>query len=267
MQRPQHRRRQLFREAIEHVEIGLVDVGQDLELVLSGEQRTREQHLCQNDADRKQIAARIDFRAHHLLGGHVADLALELPGIGTAVDELAAHDAEITELDLTRAAKQHVARRHVAMHDTERPPVLVMSIVREGEAAQHLVGDVQGDAARKSLAARGNRAQKACQRHAVHELHGHEELAMALAEIDHLDDVRVAERGANPRFVAEHGHEARVACELGQDALDGEALGEPAWAGAMRDIDLCHAPEPKPVAKQIGPEHRASDNRGVGHQN
>jgi len=77
----------------------------------------------------------------------------------------------------------------------------------------------------------------------------------------------MAEGRANPRFVAEHGHEARVLRELGQDTLDREALREPAWAGAMRNVDLCHAPEPKPVAKQIRPEHRASDNRGMGHQN
>ncbi len=127
-------RRQVVAVALEHAQVGLVDAGEDVQLVAPREERAREQHLGQHDADRKQIAARIHLRANHLFGRHVAHLALELAGIGAAVDERAAHDAEVGELHLSGATDQDIAGGDVAVHDAERATLLVAGLVRERRA-------------------------------------------------------------------------------------------------------------------------------------
>jgi hypothetical protein len=104
-----HAGRQVGAVAFERRAVGLVNLGQNVELVLPREQRAGDQHLGQDDADREQIAARIDLHAHHLLGRHVADLALELARIGPTVDVRATHDAEVGQLHVAGAADQHVA--------------------------------------------------------------------------------------------------------------------------------------------------------------
>ena len=64
------------------------------------------------------------------------------------------------------------------------------------------------------LAPRGGGADEARARRAVDVLHRHVELAVLLAEVEHLHDVRVAEPRAHARLVDEHRDEVGVAREL-----------------------------------------------------
>ncbi len=206
-------------------------------------------------------AAAIDRAAHRLLGRHVADLALELTGIRAAIDERRQKNSEVAELHFAGATDEHVAGRHVAMHDAERAPLLVVRTVSEVERAQHFVRDEQRDRYRKAAARGGYRTKQARERHAVHVLECHEHFAIALAEVHHLNDVRMRQSGTDPRLVAEHRYEARVACELWQDALDGKALVEAVRTGTRRNENLRHSTESEPFAEEVGSEARLVDLR------
>jgi len=140
------------------------------------------------------------------------------------------------------------------MHDAERATLLVRRGVREVERAQHLVRDEERDRNREAAARTRDHAQQARERHAVDVLERHEHFAVALTEVDHLDDVRMRKARANARLVAEHRYEARVASELRQDALHCEAFGEAARARLGRDENLRHAPQPEPLPEHVGPE-------------
>ncbi len=250
-QRGQQLRCELRAVTLEHAQVGLENPRQDVELVSARKQRPAEQHLGEHDADGEQIAARVELAADHLLRRHVAHLAFELSGIRPAVDEARAHDAEVGELHLPRAADENVARRYVAVHDAKRPSELVQRLVREGQRAQHLVRDEQGTRQRKSLAARRHGAEQLGAGDAIDILHGHEQVAVALAEIDDLDDVRVGQRSTDTRLVAEHLHEARVLRELRQDELDREALVEAVRTRACGHVDLGHAARTETLAQLV----------------
>jgi hypothetical protein len=86
-----------------------------------------------------------------------------------------------------------------------------------------------------------------------------------LAEIDHLHDVGVRQRGADAGLVAEHLEEPGVERELRQDALDGEALLEAVRAGAAPDVHLGHPPVAEPLAELVGAEPIARRRTRQGH--
>ncbi len=54
--------------------------------------------------------------------------------------------------------------------------------------------------------------------------------------------------------------------QLWQDALDRETLGKATRTSPLRDVHLSHPAQSEAVAQQIRPEHRAGDNRGLGHE-
>ena len=133
-------------------------------------------------------------------------------------------------------------------------PVFVARGVGVLERAQDGERDVQAHVERQLLALRGGGADEARARRAVDVLHRHVELAVLLAEVEHLDDVRVAEAGADARLVDEHRDEVRVAGELRQDALDRDDLLEAVRPGAPRQVDLRHPARRDPLeAARTGP--------------
>ena len=205
------------------------------------EERASGEHLGQHDADGEQIAAVVDFPAEDLLRGHVAQLALQLAGHRAPFGEETPGDAEVDELDVADAADQHVGRRHVAVDDVQRAARLVGGFVREREREEDLVGDVERRSRRDRLSALRGRAKQRGAGDAVHVLHHDVELALVLAELEHLGDVRMVQRPGDPRFVAEHLDELRIFGELRQDALDGDALGEAMRAAAAGQVHLGHA--------------------------
>jgi hypothetical protein len=77
---------------------------------------------------------------------------------------------------------------------------------------------------------------------AVEQLHGEEVLAVRLADVVDLDDVRVAQRRRDARLVEEHPGDLGLDGEVGQDPLDDDELLEPLDAGGAREEDLGHPP-------------------------
>jgi hypothetical protein len=76
---------------------------------------------------------------------------------------------------------------------------------------------------------------------AVHVLHRQEVDAGLLADLEHLRDVVVVERGGQPGLVEEHLHRGRILCALGRDHLEHDVALEAANAGRARHVDPRHA--------------------------
>ena len=65
----------------------------------------QDEHLGQHDAEREDVAPRVELAPDDLLGRHVAELALELSGVGAALDLRGARDAEVGELHGARCGR------------------------------------------------------------------------------------------------------------------------------------------------------------------
>src|SRR5690606_26877308 len=106
----------------------------------------------------------------------------------------------------------------------------------------------------EALALARDVAEQAGEREPVHVLHGHEQLALALAEVDDLDDVRMLQGRADPSLVDEHRDEARVLRELGQNALDREALREAVRPRPASHENFRHASETEALSEYVRAE-------------
>ena len=144
--------------------------------------------------------------------------------------------------------------------------VVVARGVRVVERAQDRKRDVQADVERDRPRRVGRGANEARAGRAVDVLHRHVELAVLLAEVEHLDDVRVAEARADPRLVDEHGDEVRVARVLREDALDRDDLLEAVRAGAPREIDLRHPARRDPPEQLVRPQAQGRRDGGGRHR-
>src|SRR5262249_6678112 len=146
----------------------------------------------------------------HLLGAHVAELALEdallrLTGLAGGLG-----DAEVDELDLALVADEHVLRRDVAMNEVQLLAVDVALVVRVVEALARLHDDDARlrDGHRLRAVARGGRlllaaVEDAAQIFTVNELEGDEVGVLDFAEIEDLADVGVVELDGDLGFVDE----------------------------------------------------------------
>ena len=112
-------------------ELALQNRVHDLVIALAAERALAGGRLVEHAAEREDVAPAIDGAARDLLGRHVRDLALELPGARLLV-ELAERlrDAEVADLRDAVGGDEDVVRGDVAMHDAERAPVVVVELVR-----------------------------------------------------------------------------------------------------------------------------------------
>ena len=131
--------------ALEHRDVGVADLHQHVHLARTGKERTRDQELGEHDGRGELIALGVELAPGDLLGGHVPELALELPLVGATVELGRSRDAEIAELHRAAAADQDVAGRHVAMDEPERTALFVGGFVRVREPATDRKRDLQRD--------------------------------------------------------------------------------------------------------------------------
>ena len=154
------------------------------------------QHLEREDAERVEVAARVERQAAALLGRHVLRRAEHDAGLrlhAVALEQL--RDREVEQLHEVRRARhvqqEHVVGLDVAVNDADR--------VRLGERRAALDQDLH-DALRRHRSA----LERIAQRHAVEELHRHEQSAvLRLAEVEHADRVRMLQARARLRLVVE----------------------------------------------------------------
>src|ERR1019366_5492397 len=96
-------------------------------------------------------------------------------------------------------------------------------------------------------------------------LHRHVQLAVLLAEVEHLHHVRMTEASADPGLVDEHGDEVRVARELGEDALYRDDLLEAVRPCPACEIDLRHPARRDPPEQLVRTQARGRRDAGDGH--
>ena len=171
---------------------------QDLDDVAAGERRPARQHLEQDRARREQVAARVDGLAGHLLGRHVA--------------RRAHHHAGARQLGgrAERRASSRVAGRARPKSSSFTPCGVrntfdglrsrwTMPRACSAASAARMprpIGQRLGDAQRPALQPLG-------QRLALEQLHGDEQLAVVLADLVELADVRVVDARRGPRLAPE----------------------------------------------------------------
>ena len=156
-------------------------------LIESGVNRLRVERLAigeqlvEHGARGEHVGSRVHAFAHDLLGRHVVRRAHDHAGLGQ-VGASEAGETEVEDLDLPVGLDVDVAGLEVAVDD--------IAAVRIGEAVRHLLHDVE-------LLLEGQLAlgDELLEVLALEELHGHVELVVGLAEVEHRDDVRVVQLG------------------------------------------------------------------------
>ena len=100
-------------------------------------------------------------------------------------------------------------------------------------------------------------AQQAERVEPVDELERDEVLAVHLAEVEDLHDLRVGQLRGQLGLVDEHRDEARVGRQVRQDPLDDQDLLEAVRRGDLRAEDLSHAAHRQPFEQRVAAErHR-----------
>ncbi len=125
------------------------------------------------------------------------------------------------------------------MHEAEETPARVAALVHVVESLRDAVRDGQ-----RRLQRHGPGVARAQQRPdvaSVHVLHDEEVLAVDLADVDDVDDVRMVEGRGEPRLGEEHLDERRVLGEVGKDELQHARLLEAGDAEGLREVELGHA--------------------------
>src|SRR5581483_449374 len=155
-------------------------------------------HLVQHSTEAEQIAARIEFFAAGLLGGHVGHGSDSRPGTGQ-VRTHCGHggcsytldrklllrqlgQAEVEQLYLATTADEHVPRLDVAMDDAA------------GVGGIERVGNLDGDA-QQLIQLHGAAGDSVVERVPFQQLHGDEMPAVSMPDLKDGADVLVIERG------------------------------------------------------------------------
>ncbi len=86
-------------------DLDVADLLERREVALAQEQPLAGEQLVEHDAEGEDVAAPVERQAAHLLGRHVAELALEDAGLGLARLAGRLGDAEVDELDLALVAR------------------------------------------------------------------------------------------------------------------------------------------------------------------
>ena len=183
-----------------------------LDVVGALEQAAAGQHLVKHDAARKDVDAAVDVVATlGLLGRHVGVLALHgaaLGRLGRLAQRLG--DAEVEQLHAALVRQHDVRRRDVAVDHAQRVAAVVGQAVRVRERATGLAPDVSDQLGPRRAHGLPDRAHGVGQVAAADVLHRDEVLALDVAELEDLHDVRVVEARRQLRLLDEHADERRL---------------------------------------------------------
>jgi hypothetical protein len=179
------------------------------------------------------VGAAVDLLGSGLLRGHVGDLALELSRPRHREPRRRPCDPEVGDSRDAVDADQDVVRRHVAMNDLQRPPVVVGPLVRRVQAGEGVEDDAHGDPRRDRLLLLRGAVEQVSGRVALDVLH-HEVVAGSRgANFQDRDDVRVVDPRGQTRLVEEHLDELAVPRQVLVQPLDG-----------VKPLKTARAPEP-----------------------
>ena len=212
------------RRLLVHVRPEERDVGRPRERRLPG------QALVEDAAERVDVRALVERVARDLLGGDVLERADDLAGGGDSRERARAlgqpEVAEVAVLATAGLRDEDVRGLDVAVDEA----LLVRGVERLGDLGEELdrALRLERTVLRDELGEVG----------ALDVAHGEEEHAVLLARLVDGDDVRVVERGGDPRLAQEALAEALVLGELGRDHLERDLAPETLLLGA---VDRAHA--------------------------
>ena len=127
------------------------------------------------------------------------------------------------------------------MHDVQRPAVKVLEAVGVCQRFEHSVANVHGDPERKPSTRVRDGATQLGEVDPVDELQGHVWDPVDLAVVERLHDVRVVEKGGDPRFFEEHAADCVVLEGGGADSLEYTRLDETRGTHLTCEVDLRHS--------------------------
>ena len=214
----------------------------------------------ERDAQGPEVCAAIDLAPLELLGREVAELALDLTGLGQVLALGCLRDAEVDDLHQTAVSYEQILRRDVAVHDSERlagaGPGELVGVMQAGGGVRDEAGGQPG-CERPSLATCevGYFSKVA----ALDVLHGHEVAAGfgLFAELEDGHHVRVVDQRRHPRLVQEHAHELRLFGEVRENALDDHDFPEALRTVLAREVHLGH-----PAVRDLREQRVASELLG-----
>ena len=184
------------------------------------------EHLVEHRTQGEEVGAGVDLFAPHLLGGHVVGRPHHHPGAGH-LGRAETRQAEVEDLHLARRLDVDVGGLDVAVDE-------IVS-VGEVEPVRHLLHEVEllVQVAEPAL------GDEVLEVSTLEKLHGHEDLALLLAEVVDRDDVRVVEAGGRLGLAQEALADLVFGAQACRDGLDGHITVE---QGIVAFEDLAHGP-------------------------
>jgi hypothetical protein len=207
-------------------------------------------HFVENRAERKQIAARVEFEAARLFGGHVGDRAEGRTGTGEVGDvsglgersqsgqgSLRTHlgETEIENLHLAGRDQKDVSGLDVAVDDA----LAVSGIERVGELDGDFEDTIQGE--RPAL-------QDGGQALAFEQLHGDERRTAVLVDLMNRADIRVIQCGSGASFAIEALERDGILRKFFGDEFQGDAAAK---FGVLGCIDHTHPAAANPYENAV----------------
>jgi hypothetical protein len=222
-------------------DLDVADLLERREVALADEQPLAGQQLVQHDAAREDVALAIDRQAAHLLGRHVAELALEDAGLGLLALARRLGDAEVDQLHLALEGDEDVLRADVAVDQVEVAAALVALVVRVVQALADLHDHEAGLGHRHRLVDRAAPVEDVPEIATVDVLQRDVVRAVDDTEVEDLGDVRVVQLNRDLRLVDEHLDELFVLRDVRKDPLHGHQPLEALHPVGLRPEDLGHA--------------------------
>jgi len=143
----------------------------------------------------------IEAVAEQLLGGHVAQLALDLALLGHLHAPARFGHAEVDDVRGPVGPDENVVRRNVAVHDAEGFAAFVARFVRRVQPMQDPHDDRRRDGGRDEVVVGAHRAKEPCEGFALHVLHHDEELSLRRDDVQRGHHVRVTNPRGQPSLV------------------------------------------------------------------
>ena len=247
------------RAGVEARHVGLAHAKKRLARRLRAKEPLADDDLVQDDPEREQVAALVERLSARLLGRHVRVLAAQDLRILAAPEVLivGARDPEVRDLHGALVAEQNVLWRDVTVNDAQRATIRTAPTMCVVERFAHLADDPElelerqpFDGAPTARLVRHGRAEV----FAVQVLHRDEVRALLFAEVEDLDDVRMAQQRRDLRFADEELGERLLRHQRREHALDDDGLLEAGDAAAAGAPNLGHAALADAIEQLVRPE-------------
>ncbi len=225
-------------------------------VVLASEHADAGERFEQEDAGSVDVGRSRDGLGRELLRRHVEDLALHLSFARRLEPPFRASDTEVEHAGGPIDADQHVLRRHVAMDEAERTPLLVDRFVRRVKSLERARDDRDDDPRGKPRLLITRCAYETAQRFAADVLHDQQQLVLALENVECLNDVRMLHASRESRLVEEHRGEVGIVGELRVQSLDGDGAREADRPHEAAEVDLRHSSRSDRIEDRIAPNHQ-----------